>query len=117
VAETSATGRAMSVSITDTGISAFTSANTAWRRAQAGAAKMLGPAAASTLDQWLGLNPEMPGRSEDATRPPATALGRFAYAPAAATAPTRPSRARPLRHAGAGTRLLPCGFPGDRSLN
>ena len=54
VAETSATGRAMSVTITDAGIAAFTSADTAWRRAQADAARMLGPDAASTLDQWLG---------------------------------------------------------------
>jgi DNA-binding MarR family transcriptional regulator len=54
VAQTSATGRAMSVTITDAGIAAFTSADTAWRRAQADAARMLGPDAASTLDQWLG---------------------------------------------------------------
>jgi hypothetical protein len=60
----------MSVSITDTGRATFTSANTAWRSAQAGAAKMLGPAAAATLDQWLGLNPEMPRRSDaDNSRP------------------------------------------------
>jgi DNA-binding MarR family transcriptional regulator len=54
VAETSATGRTMSVTITDAGRAAFTSAGTAWRRAQAGAARMLGPDAAPTLDQWLG---------------------------------------------------------------
>jgi DNA-binding MarR family transcriptional regulator len=71
VAGTSATGRAMSVSITAAGIAAFTSASTAWRSAQAGAAKILGPAAASTLDQWLGLDAEMPpGRSDaDSSRP------------------------------------------------
>jgi hypothetical protein len=57
-ARTSPTGRAMSVAITDTGISAFTSASAAWRSAQASAAAMLGPAAASTLDQWLGLYAE-----------------------------------------------------------
>ena len=44
----------MSVTITDAGRAAFTSADTAWRRAQADAARMLGPDAASTLDQWLG---------------------------------------------------------------
>ena len=54
VAETSATGRAMSVTITDAGTAAFTSADTAWRRAQADAAKLLGPDAAPTLDHWLG---------------------------------------------------------------
>jgi DNA-binding MarR family transcriptional regulator len=54
VVETSATGRAMSVTITDAGRAAFTGASTAWRRAQADAAKMLGPDAASMLDQWLG---------------------------------------------------------------
>jgi DNA-binding MarR family transcriptional regulator len=54
VAETSATGRAMSVTITDAGTAAFTSADTAWRRAQADATRMLGPDAAPTLDHWLG---------------------------------------------------------------
>jgi DNA-binding MarR family transcriptional regulator len=56
VVETSPTGRAMSVTITDAGRAAFTGASTAWRRAQADAAKMLGPDAASMLDQWLGLD-------------------------------------------------------------
>ena len=56
VAETSATGRAMSVTITDAGIAAFTGAGTAWRRAQADAARMLGPDATPMLDQWLGLD-------------------------------------------------------------
>jgi hypothetical protein len=50
----------MSVSITDTGVSVFTSASTAWRSAQTSAAAMLGPAAASTLDRWLGLYAETP---------------------------------------------------------
>jgi DNA-binding MarR family transcriptional regulator len=58
--DTSPTGRAMSVTITDTGVSAFTSASTAWRSAQTSAAAMLGPAAASTLDQWLDLHAETP---------------------------------------------------------
>ena len=62
-AETSATGRAMAVTITDAGTAAFTGAVTAWRRAQADAAKMLGPDAAPMLDQWLGLD----------TAPPASA--------------------------------------------
>jgi DNA-binding MarR family transcriptional regulator len=60
VAETSPTGRAMSVTVSDTGAAAFTSASTAWRSAQTNAATMLGPAAASILDQWLGLYPEVP---------------------------------------------------------
>ena len=55
VTETSATGRAMSVTVTDAGGAAFTSAGTAWRRAQADAARMLGPGAAAVFDQWLGL--------------------------------------------------------------
>jgi DNA-binding MarR family transcriptional regulator len=54
VAGTSATGRAMSVTITGAGTAAFTGAGTAWRRAQADAARMLGPDAAPILDQWLG---------------------------------------------------------------
>jgi DNA-binding MarR family transcriptional regulator len=52
--ETSATGRAMSVTVTDAGLAAFTGASAAWRRAQADAARLLGPDAAPTLDQWLG---------------------------------------------------------------
>jgi DNA-binding MarR family transcriptional regulator len=75
VAETSATGRAMSVTITDTGITAFTSAVTAWRRAQADAARMLGPDAASMLDQWLGLDAATPasGSGEETPGPPSRA--------------------------------------------
>jgi DNA-binding MarR family transcriptional regulator len=60
VVETSATGRAMSVTITAAGRAAFTVASTAWRRAQADAANMLGPDAASVLDQWLGMDPAQP---------------------------------------------------------
>jgi len=63
-AQASATGRAMSVMITDAGIAAFTSAGTAWRRAQADAARMLGPDAASTLDQWLGSAATSASRSD-----------------------------------------------------
>jgi hypothetical protein len=44
----------MSVTITNAGAAAFTSADSAWRRAQADTARMLGPDAAPTLDQWLG---------------------------------------------------------------
>jgi DNA-binding MarR family transcriptional regulator len=65
-AETSATGRAMSVTITDVGIAAFTGAGTAWRRAQADAARMLGPDAAPMLDQWLGLDAATPASGSDA---------------------------------------------------
>jgi DNA-binding MarR family transcriptional regulator len=53
VTQTSATGRSMSVTITDAGRAAFAGAGTTWRRAQADAAMMLGPDAVSTLDQWL----------------------------------------------------------------
>jgi DNA-binding MarR family transcriptional regulator len=60
VASASPTGRAMSVAITNAGRAAFTSAGTAWRRAQAGAARMLGPDAAAMLDQWLGPDPANP---------------------------------------------------------
>jgi DNA-binding MarR family transcriptional regulator len=59
-AETSATGRAMSVTITDAGRAVFTSAVTAWRRAQADAARLLGQDAAPMLDQWLGLDTATP---------------------------------------------------------
>jgi DNA-binding MarR family transcriptional regulator len=64
-AETSATGRAMSVTITDAGTVAFTGAGKAWRRAQADAVRMLGPDAASTLDQWLGLDAATPVSRSD----------------------------------------------------
>ena len=59
VAETSPTGRAMSVTITGTGAAAFTRASTAWRSAQTTAAGMLGADAISVLDQWLDLHPEV----------------------------------------------------------
>jgi hypothetical protein len=65
VAETSATGRAMSVTITDTGLAAFTSAGTAWHRAQANAATMLAPDAGPMLDQCLGLNDATPTGGSD----------------------------------------------------
>ena len=65
VAETSATGRAMSVTITNAGIAAFTGAGTAWRRAQADAARMLGPDATPMLDQWLGLDAATPASRSD----------------------------------------------------
>jgi DNA-binding MarR family transcriptional regulator len=71
VAETSPTGRAMSVIIAGPGVAAFTSASAAWRSAQTSAATMLGPAAASTLDQWLDRYAEMPVSGSDAE-----ALGR-----------------------------------------
>lgn len=66
VTETSATGRAMSVTITDAGMTVFTSAGTAWRRAQADATRMLGPDAAPVLDQWLGLDAATPASGSDA---------------------------------------------------
>jgi hypothetical protein len=65
VAETSATGRAMAVTITDAGLGAFTGASTAWRRAQADAARMLGPDAAPILDQWLGQDAATPASGSD----------------------------------------------------
>ena len=65
VVETSPTGRAMSVTIADTGVAAFTNASTAWRNAQTSAASMLGPAAASMLNQWLDLHAEMPASGSD----------------------------------------------------
>jgi hypothetical protein len=58
VAETSPTGRAMSVTITGTGVAAFTRASTAWHSAQATAVGILGADAISVLDQWLDLRPE-----------------------------------------------------------
>jgi DNA-binding MarR family transcriptional regulator len=64
-AETSATGRAMSVTITDAGTAAFTSADTAWRRAQADATRMLGPDATPVLDHWLGSAAATPASRSD----------------------------------------------------
>jgi DNA-binding MarR family transcriptional regulator len=64
VVETSPTGRAMSVTITGTGTAAFTRATTAWRSAQATAARLLGPDAVSVLDQWLDLHPEVASGSD-----------------------------------------------------
>jgi hypothetical protein len=66
IVETSPTGRAMSVTIAAPGVPAFTSASTAWRSAQTSAATMLGPAAASILDQWLDVHAEMPPSGSDA---------------------------------------------------
>ena len=63
-AEISPTGRAMSVTITDTGVAAFTRASTAWRSAQTTAARILGPDAIPVLDQWLDLHPEIAGGSD-----------------------------------------------------
>ena len=64
VAETSPTGRAMSVTITGAGVAAFTGASTAWRSAQTTAARMLGPEATSVLDQWLDLRTEIAGGND-----------------------------------------------------
>ena len=64
VAETSPTGRAMSVTITGTGEAAFTRASTAWHSAQITAARILGPDATAVLDQWLDLHPEIAGGSD-----------------------------------------------------
>src|SRR5260370_15409664 len=58
-AEISPTGRAMSVTITCTGVAAFTRASTASRSAQTTAASILGPDATSVLDQWLDLPTEI----------------------------------------------------------
>lgn len=56
------------MTITDGGLAAFTSASTTGRRAQADAARMLGPDAALTLDQWLGLDAAI--RGQDAKEAP-----------------------------------------------
>jgi DNA-binding MarR family transcriptional regulator len=64
VAEISPTGRAMSVTITGTGVAAFTRASTAWRSAQTAAARILGSDATSVLDQWLDLHPEVVSGSD-----------------------------------------------------
>jgi len=64
VAEISPAGRAMSVTITGTGVAAFTRASTAWRSAQTTAARILGPDATSVLDQWLDLHPEIASGSD-----------------------------------------------------
>ena len=65
VVEASATGRTMSVTITGAGRAAFAGASTAWRRAQADAATMLGPDASSMLDHWLGLDAAQPASGSD----------------------------------------------------
>jgi DNA-binding MarR family transcriptional regulator len=59
-AETSATGRAMSVTVTDAGLAALVGASTAWRSAQADAVRMLGADAVPVLDQWLGPDATVP---------------------------------------------------------
>src|SRR5690349_22779225 len=90
--ETSPPGRAMSVTITDTGVSAFTSASAsaAWRSAQTSAAAMLGPAAASTLDQWLDLHEETPPATPKASttsaknQRPSTKVAMLAASPGSA---------------------------------
>jgi DNA-binding MarR family transcriptional regulator len=64
VAEISPTGRAMSVTITGTGVAAFTRASTAWRSAQTAAVRILGADAISVLDQWLDLHPEIASGSD-----------------------------------------------------
>jgi hypothetical protein len=55
----------MAVTITDAGLAAFTGASTAWRRAQADAARLLGPDAAPILDQWLALGAATPASGSD----------------------------------------------------
>jgi DNA-binding MarR family transcriptional regulator len=63
-AEISPTGRAMSVTVTGTGVAAFTRASTAWRSAQTTAVRILGTDAISVLDQWLDLHPEIASGSD-----------------------------------------------------
>jgi DNA-binding MarR family transcriptional regulator len=53
VVESSPTGRAMSVTIADAGLDAYTRASSAWHSAQSTAASMLGPGAGSVLDEWI----------------------------------------------------------------
>jgi DNA-binding MarR family transcriptional regulator len=64
VAEISPTGRTMSVTITGTGVAAFTRASTAWRSAQTAAVRILGADAISVLDQWLDPHPETASGSD-----------------------------------------------------
>lgn len=53
-ATTSATGRTMSVTATDSGAAALAAAQEAWTRVQTGVRAQLGDGAAGTLDTWLG---------------------------------------------------------------
>jgi DNA-binding MarR family transcriptional regulator len=52
--ETSATGRSMTVVITDQGLATLASADAAWHDAQTELVQAMGHEAASTIDAWLG---------------------------------------------------------------
>lgn len=52
--ERSATGRSMTVAITEQGAAKLESADAAWSDAQAALVEAMGPEAAGTLDAWLG---------------------------------------------------------------
>jgi DNA-binding MarR family transcriptional regulator len=51
---TSATGRSMTVAITDAGTATLASADAAWNDTQSGLLEAMGPEAAHTIDGWLG---------------------------------------------------------------
>lgn len=53
-ADTSPTGRSLSVRITDAGTTQLAAAEKAWRHAQQTVLSALGPDALPTLDSWLG---------------------------------------------------------------
>jgi DNA-binding MarR family transcriptional regulator len=52
--EVSATGRSMTVVVTDAGKAMLVSAEAAWSDAQAAVVTALGPGAATIIDEWLG---------------------------------------------------------------
>ena len=111
VAETSPAGRAKSVTVTDTGVAAFTNASTAWRSAQTSAGAMLGPAAASTLNQWLDLHAEMAARRGDAEN-----SRTAARATAAPQEPLSRSGSAPFRNRHSGIAARTCdGWPSQQA--
>ena len=66
-ADTSLTGRTMTVAITESGIDMLASAKTAWQKVQASVVTSLGSGAPATLDSWLELLAAMPAVQADAS--------------------------------------------------